>query len=121
MTQEPSVGIPQWTAGDRLGKSLDYADMSVQEMADYLEVSRNTVGNYINDRTRIPRPTFKLWAMRTGVSPEWLEHGEAAGTPSPPDGGVRNTDKLERLTEAKRGRTRATRRAAVTDGYLTAA
>lgn len=83
MSEQPIHGIPQWTVGDRLGKALDFADMSVGEMADYLEVSRNTVGNYINGRTRAPGSTLRLWSMRTGVPRKWLETGESDGT----DGG----------------------------------
>lgn len=81
MTQATQWGIPIWTRGDRLRKALDFADMSVQSMADYLEVSRNTVSNYISERTPIPGASIKLWAMRTGVPRQWLETGQA------PDGG----------------------------------
>ena len=61
--------------GDRLGKSLDYAGISVAEMAAFLGISRNTVGNYIAERTHIPNPTLILWAWRTGVPREWLMSG----------------------------------------------
>jgi len=32
-----------WTLGDRLGKSLKFAGVSAQDMAEYLGVARNTV------------------------------------------------------------------------------
>lgn len=73
--------------GDRLRKSLDHADMSVAEMAEYLEVSRNTVGNYMAGKTQPPGAVLKLWAMRTGVPRQWLEIGKTPDQPEP-DGGL---------------------------------
>lgn len=88
MSEQASGGnIPNWTIGDRLRKSLKAAGVGVQEMAEYLGVERNTVGNYINDRTRIPGPALKLWAMRTGVPLEWLRTGVEPAPPHSPDGG----------------------------------
>lgn len=84
MSEHAAFGVPEWTMGDRLGKSLDFAQLSVGEMADYLGISRNTVGNYIGDRTHIPKPTLTLWAMRTGVPKEWLETGEEPFHDGPP-------------------------------------
>lgn len=75
MTQQATFGIPQFTKGDRLGKALDFADVGVGEMADYLGLSRNTISNYIAGRTKIPRPTLMLWSLRTGVPIEWIETG----------------------------------------------
>lgn len=69
--------VPQWDLADRLRKSLREADIGVQEMADYLEVGRNTVSNWINGRTRPPGAALRLWAMRCEVSVEWLRGGDA--------------------------------------------
>lgn len=85
MTSEGS--IPTWDLGDRLGKSLKHAGVKVGEMAEYLGVSRNTVGNYTNGRTAPDRRTLLLWAMRTGVPFEWLQTG-AADDGHTPDGGI---------------------------------
>lgn len=79
--------VPDWTIGDRLRKSLKEAKIGVQEMADYLGVERNTVGNYINDRTRIPGPALRLWVVRTGWPMEWFETGVDPSSPHSPDGG----------------------------------
>jgi transcriptional regulator with XRE-family HTH domain len=78
--------IPEETIGDRLRRSLKHSKVTVQDMAVHLEVSRNTVGNYINDHVRIPGGYLKLWAMRTGVPIEWLRTGEGE-TPHQPEGG----------------------------------
>ena len=65
----------EFTQGDRLRKSLQAADMTSQEMADYLEVNRNTVSRWINDEREPKRVILRLWAMRTGVPLEWIETG----------------------------------------------
>jgi len=96
MSEQPTFGVPEWTLGDRLGKSLDFAKLSVGEMADYLGISRNTVGNYLGDRTRIPQPTLTLWAMRTGVPKKWIETGTTSphgdgGSPMSITNGYRTT------------------------------
>lgn len=70
--------IPQWTLADRLAKALDEAGISVQEMADILMVSRNTVGNYINGRS-VPKPAYmRVWAERCQVPLSWLETGDGS-------------------------------------------
>lgn len=54
-------------------------------MADDLGVARSTVSRWMNDHgERPPRKAFLMqWAMRCGVSYEWLRSGQA----SPDDGG----------------------------------
>lgn len=64
--------------------ALEVAGVGVQEMADYLGVDRGTVGRWINGRGPATKQTLRLWALRTGVSLDWLETGLApAGTPGP--------------------------------------
>lgn len=77
MSEQPvTPEIPEFDLADRLRKALRHADVSVQSMAEYLEVSRNTIGNWINGHTR-PRPAeMKLWALRCGVPYEWLIGGD---------------------------------------------
>lgn len=117
MSEQVVGAVPVWTEGDRLGKALDHAGIRHQEMADYLGLSRNTIGNYIHGRVAIDKRTRMLWAMRTGVPAEWLENGEAPGGPDTGPG-REHPSKLDRLTEAKRVRTR---RNAATALYLSAA
>lgn len=57
-------------------RSLDYADIGVQDMAEYLGVGRNSAGNWINGRRTPNTQTLRLWAMRCGVSFEWLRDGD---------------------------------------------
>jgi transcriptional regulator with XRE-family HTH domain len=73
MTQQPDApAVPSWDMADRMRKSLRHADLGVQEIADYLGVARNTVSTWINGRIEPSTQTLRLWAMRTGVSFEWL-------------------------------------------------
>lgn len=74
MTEQPASpqALPQWDVADRLRKSLRHAGLGTAEMADYLGVSRQSVGNWINGRIDPSQQTLRLWAMRTGVSYEWL-------------------------------------------------
>lgn len=74
---------PQWDLADRLRKSLRESGIGVQEMADYLEVKRNTVSNWINGHNPPPGAALKLWAMRCGVSVEWLRGTENSAFPEP--------------------------------------
>jgi transcriptional regulator with XRE-family HTH domain len=86
MSNAPAEGnIPQFDLADRLRKALRVADVPVQEIADYLGVSRNTVGAWINGRVVPGKAFIRLWAMRTGVPFDWLEKGESPdqGGPGP--------------------------------------
>ena len=68
--------VPEWDLADRMRKALRTAHLGVQEMADYLDVSRNTVGTWINGRVDPSVQTLRLWALRTGVPYGWLVTGE---------------------------------------------
>jgi transcriptional regulator with XRE-family HTH domain len=70
-------------------KALQHSDTGIQEMADYLGVSRNSASNWINDRITPKTQTMRLWALRTGVPLEWLLTGE---TPMEWGGGDSNPE-----------------------------
>lgn len=79
--QTTRADAPTWDLADRMRKSLRHSDIGVQDMADYLGVARNTVSTWINGRIVPTRQTLLLWAMRTGVSYDWLcPESEAAAT-----------------------------------------
>src|SRR5260221_14572931 len=73
MTEQPDGEIPEWTLGWRLNRALAHAGISAADMAEDLGVSRATVSRWINDHGAPPRVGYvKLWAMRCGVSLEWV-------------------------------------------------
>lgn len=80
---QQSGAIPAWDRADRLSKALREGDISVADMADYLGVHRNTVSRYLHGRGAPDRRTLMLWAMKTGVPLEWIEHGTVPGDNGP--------------------------------------
>lgn len=66
--------IPTWTLADRLAKARDHAGVSQAEMADYLGMAQTTISKY--EHGAPPRVgTLRLWALRCGVSLDWLATG----------------------------------------------
>lgn len=84
-TSTEGLPVPQWNQADRMGKALREADISVQEMADYLDVHRNTVSAWLNGRVQPNTQSLRLWALRTGIPYEWIKDGKVPG--GSPDGG----------------------------------
>jgi transcriptional regulator with XRE-family HTH domain len=84
--QTVSAGIPRFDVRDRLRKARECVGLDQRELADEIDVSRNTVVNYENGATQRLKPlVLKQWALRTGVPYEWLTTGEE--TLHAPDGG----------------------------------
>lgn len=82
MTEMPeTVGeIPEWTLGWRLQRALAHAEISVEEIADEMGVSRSTVSRWLNDRGAPPKAAYvKMWAFRTGVPFAWLSETDPTG------------------------------------------
>jgi transcriptional regulator with XRE-family HTH domain len=77
MSTRTPVAELEWRLCDRMRRSLDYAGIGVQEMADYLLRSRNAVGNWLAGRTAPSERVLRRWADLTGVSYEWLYNGRA--------------------------------------------
>ena len=76
----------QWDLADRLAKTLRVADMSASEMADHLEVHRNTVGSWLRGQTTPNAAVLRVWAIRTGAQYQWLRYG-VEPEDGPPGGG----------------------------------
>ena len=60
----------------RLARTIEAGLTTVDDMAKELGCHRNTVLNYINGRTTPRAPVFAVWALRTGVSRQWLLTGD---------------------------------------------
>lgn len=83
MTNSPAaVGVPEIETRHRMAIALDYAGIKKGNMAGLLEVSGETIGNYLSGRSRPSPVTLREWARITGVSIEWLRWGT-----TPIDGG----------------------------------
>lgn len=80
--------VPEFDLADRMRKGLRIAGMTVQEMADYLGVTRTTVSNWINGHVPPSKQTQRLWALRTGVDFDWLQTGENPHQAVPDEGAV---------------------------------
>jgi transcriptional regulator with XRE-family HTH domain len=72
LTPDDAGGTPEWDLADRMRKALRESGIGAQDIADYLGVSRTSVSSWINGRGVPSTQTLRLWAMRTGVSYEWL-------------------------------------------------
>ena len=81
-----------WDLVDRLHKSLRVSGVSVAEMAESLEVHRNTVTNYLSGRVTPDRRTKIVWAMTVGLPFEWIDQGQMPTGPGPNNGGSGVTD-----------------------------
>jgi transcriptional regulator with XRE-family HTH domain len=62
--------------------ALEHAGLPRVEMTRVLGVHRNTVDNYLNGKTHPRRADLIAWALRCGVSLNWLISGEE---PDPDD------------------------------------
>lgn len=85
MNKARNQDIPQWDVADRLHKSLRVTGLSVQDMADELEVHRNTVSAWLNGRSRPKKTQLIAWALKTGLPYEWLAHGDGMEPGTDPD------------------------------------
>ena len=57
---------------DYMRRSLDHSGLGVAEIAARLDVSRATVGRWINGHTKPTTAVLMAWAQLTGVDYEWL-------------------------------------------------
>jgi transcriptional regulator with XRE-family HTH domain len=107
-TQMQGELVPEWTVGDRLRKARELRELEQGPFAALIGVSRGTVSNYERGATERYKPiVMNAWAAHTGVSVDWLLSGVPSTTP--PDRGRPMSDRLERLTEQKRSRSRGSK------------
>lgn len=81
-----AASVPHFEMRHRLRLALEYSRVSVKQMADALDLGRNTITNYLSGRSRPSKATRQAWAFRCGVPFEWIETGEAPA--ESPEGGV---------------------------------
>ena len=69
---------------DRMRRALRVSHLGVNDMAEYLDVSRTSVSNWINGRIMPTTQTMRLWALRTGV-PFFGQYTTRDSNPEPAD------------------------------------
>jgi len=72
-----TITVPEFGIHDHVRKAVEVSGRSVQEFADEIGVSRNTVSRWING-ARVPsRAQLMAISIVSGVPLEWLEGGLA--------------------------------------------
>jgi transcriptional regulator with XRE-family HTH domain len=87
----PQINYPQFTMGHRMRLVLDDRGYSVGDAAERLEVSRNTISNWLNGHTSPRRRDVKAWCTWLAIPEEWLRWG-VAGAPTQPGGMLPHLD-----------------------------
>ena len=54
--------------------------LSVEEIAEHLGVSRDTVYTWVNEKDMPAHKVGKLWKFKLTQVDKWVESGKAAGT-----------------------------------------
>lgn len=75
--REPGI-VPHFSTGDRLRKAREIAGLSQAQLAADLGLARRTVISYESDAHAAKRSNVMAWALRTGVSFEWILQGSCA-------------------------------------------
>jgi transcriptional regulator with XRE-family HTH domain len=106
MTQEQAGGVVlEFGIADRLRKAREHIGAGPSAFAELTGISRGTIGNYENPAYHTRKGYIvSQWAMATGVSVEWLQNGVEAPAPNPGPG--KPSADLDKLTAAKRARSR---------------
>lgn len=69
-------GVPEWTVADRLRKAREMTGLDQGDFAHELGVSRGTISNYEHGHVRPREVVIRAWALRTGVSIQWIKDGD---------------------------------------------
>lgn len=69
--------VPQWTLGWRIRRAIEHAEMTTDELARRLDVSRSTISRWCNDHGAAPKRLYlAAIADMCHVDPDWLRDGE---------------------------------------------
>jgi transcriptional regulator with XRE-family HTH domain len=85
-TADSTGSVPSWSLGDRLAKARKVADVTAQQLAADIGISRDSVRRYEADDFTPKAHVLMAWALRCGVPYVWLATGETP--PNNPEGGV---------------------------------
>ena len=90
--------VPEWTMADRFRKARESADMSQDELAKLVGMSRSGIAKIEQGKTEPRRTTLISVSFATGVSLDWLENGETPTGDNPGGGDVVRHQGLEPRT-----------------------
>lgn len=78
--------VPNWTIADRVRKAREFSGLKQLDLAESVGMARTSLARIEQGKSEPRRTTLIAIAFATGVSLDWLEHGE---TPAPdnPGGG----------------------------------
>lgn len=68
--------IPTQRTHHRIGMAMEFAEIRVSDLAEALDVHRNTVSAWLNNRAKPNRSTLIAIAAFTDVDLEWLMTGK---------------------------------------------
>lgn len=74
-TDAPPSAVLSFDQADRMRKALRHSGLTSQQLADELEVSRNTISAWINGRAKPRMRDLRLFAAATGYDLQWLLTG----------------------------------------------
>ncbi|MGF7124994.1 helix-turn-helix domain-containing protein [Rhodococcus sp. BE178] len=70
--------IPEFDLTDRMRKALRHRGETAIGIAEFLGVTRDAVGRWLNGTRKPSVQTLRLWALHTGVDYRWLSTGEVS-------------------------------------------
>jgi transcriptional regulator with XRE-family HTH domain len=82
MPAQTTSPAPEFPLHYRIRLALDVSGVEPEELAEDMGVHPNTIHNYAAGRTKPKRLALKAIAEKTGVSLQWLEHGDDRNTSS---------------------------------------
>lgn len=83
MSQQTVWSVPTWTVGDRLRKAREDAELSQNQLADEIGISRRSVSTYEASASPPKLPVLLAWSFRTHVPMEWIRDGIDPGPDGP--------------------------------------
>lgn len=96
--------VPEFDIGDRMRKARETAGLGQAQIAAEIGVGRTSIISYEANRMKPSRPVALAWALRTGVSFEWICHGDTSpcGPRTAQNGGVsagqRRSNSMQRFS-----------------------
>lgn len=93
--------VPTIEIRHRLRIAREFAGYERDELADAIEVSRNTIGNAESGRSKPRKIMINAWALACGVPVSWIMTGEHGGDGPGPSSGL-GIIRTERLLESSK-------------------